>query len=564
MERTRFTSKSLVPNAYGDAQMIASAEMKPNTAPDVPSALGKVADYLETPTAWWIALSLMLMGLLLPLLLVEVPPLTDYPNHLARGLFLAFGADDPATSRMFARNWQIAPNLALDMILPPLLFIMSPLIAGKVLLAIAAILPATGAIALNQACFQRRSLWALGVGLVVYNIPFLLGFINFQLGVGVALWGAAAWIAIGPERPLVRIATGAVFALVAFFSHLFSFAFFGVLIGCAEAAAIYQRGFTSSATLTFAIKRLSAVAGALILPAVLYVVSPLASTGGYVFRNSWVEKIKTLAVPVGGYAPKQTYIILAALALILAILIIKRRLRVAPLVFFALPLLAVVFLLLPTGAKGVFYIDTRIPVMMGFLLFAATMPRKSQSLELGIYLVLTALFVARITLISQNWLSAQSDIQQVRLAMATVTPGSRVLAVDTLSRDAEQEPVRFRVMARSYPGNYWHYASFAYIDHHAFWADAFTLYGQQPVVALPPYNPSSNPGGFPIQNYGLLADPTATGQTKRPSYLTAWPSKFDYILVMNADRDKTLERFLPGKLSFVSRQGFAVLLKVRR
>ena len=534
-----------------------------SSLPNSPRWLRKADELLEKPAAWWIALSLMLLGLVIPLLLVEVPPLADYPNHLARGVFLAFGAGDPVTSHMFAANWQIAPNLALDLILPPLLFVMSPLIAGKVLLAIAALLPATGAIALNQACFKRRSFWALGVGLVVYNVPFLLGFINFQIGVGVALWGAAAWIAIAPERTAQRVIVGAAFALVAFFSHLFSFAFFGTLIGCAEAAAVYSRGPLNRETIPFAIRRLGSVAIALVLPVLLYLVSPLANTRGSVFRNNWVEKIKTLAVPFAGYAPRQTYIILGALAAILALLVFTRKLRIAPLTFFALPLLIVAFFILPTGAKGVFYIDTRIPVMMGFLLFAATMPRRSRNIELGIYSVLTVLFASRILLISQVWLAAQSDVQQVRSALATVTPGSRVLAVDAISPDPNQEPVRFRALARAYPRSYWHYASFAYIDHHAFWADAFTLYGQQPVVSLPTYEPSSNPGAFSMQNYRLLANPAAMGPVKQPTYLTNWQSKFDYILVMNADKDMQLERFLPQKVSFVSRNGFAALLKVK-
>ncbi|RYE97073.1 MAG: hypothetical protein EOO77_39745, partial [Oxalobacteraceae bacterium] len=205
----------------------------------------------DTGGAWWIALGAMLLGLILPLLLVEVPPLTDYPNHLARALFLAFGATDPIMSKMFAANWQIAPNLALDIVLPPLLRIMPPLIAGKVLLGFAAVLPATGAIAFNRACFERRSYWPLAVGLVVYNVPFLLGFINFQIGVGVALWGAAAWVWMARRHPVLGVASGVVFGVAAFFSHLFAFALYALLIGCWEAAVVVQRGLKSDGIVPF-------------------------------------------------------------------------------------------------------------------------------------------------------------------------------------------------------------------------------------------------------------------------------------------------------------------------
>jgi hypothetical protein len=63
----------------------------------------------------------MLAMLLVPVLLVEVPPLTDYPNHLARCYVLAYGGADPILQQMFTEHWRINPNLGIDLILPPLL-----------------------------------------------------------------------------------------------------------------------------------------------------------------------------------------------------------------------------------------------------------------------------------------------------------------------------------------------------------------------------------------------------------------------------------------------------------
>jgi hypothetical protein len=524
------------------------------------SKLGAVAD---TSVAWWLALGAMLLGLIVPLLLVEVPPLADYPNHLARALFLAFGATDPIMSKMFAANWQIAPNLALDIILPPLLRIMPPLIAGKVLLGFAAVLPATGTMAFNRACFERRSYWPLAAGLVVYNVPFLLGFINFQIGVGVAFWGAAAWVWMARRQPVLGVAVGVAFGLAAFFSHLFAFALYALLIGCWEAAVVFQHGLRSDGIVPFTVRRLGYATIALIAPVVLYLVSPLAGTGGAVFRNQWLTKLKTFAVPVAGYSPILTYGILAALGLILAGFLVTRRLRIAPLAFLAFPVLTLVFFALPTGAKGVFYIDTRIPVMMGFLLFAATLPRVPRNAGTAIFLAFAAMFVARMSLISRVWVDAQQDVADVRAVLPAVTPGSRVLAVDALVDTSNGPIVRSRSLAHDYPNSFWHYASFAFIDRRAFWSDAFTLYGQQPVIAQPYYDRSGNPGAFPMQNLQLLNGAGPIPGKPKPSYLTDWPSKFDYILVMNANSNPDLSKFLPGKLRLISKQGFAALFEVR-
>lgn len=239
-----------------------------------------------------------------------------------------------------------------------------------------------------------------------------------------------------------------------------------------------------------------------------------------------------------------------------------RRLRVAPFLLIALPLLFLIFLALPLGAKGVFYIDTRIPVMIGFIVFAATSPRVSRYGGISILIVLTMLFIARMTLISQVWLTGQRDVTAVRSALAPVAPGSRVLAV-AVPFPENRTIAPSRALSHGYPGNFWHYAAFAYIDRRAFWSDAFTIRGQQPVIALQPYAQSSNPNLAKLQDFRALARAEDASPGADIAYLYGWPSKYDYILVMNADAGREWNKFLPDKLDLVSNRGFAVLFKVR-
>ena len=117
--------------------------------------------------------------LLLPLTVVDVPPLLDYPNHLARDYVLALGQHDAFLSRMYAPHWAIIPNLAVDLVLPPLLWIMPVYTAGRILLAGTLLLPVIGAVLYSNAIFGRRSYWTIAVCLVACNGLFLLGFINF-------------------------------------------------------------------------------------------------------------------------------------------------------------------------------------------------------------------------------------------------------------------------------------------------------------------------------------------------------------------------------------------------
>ncbi len=246
---------------------------------------------------WWTGLALMLACLLAPLFLVEVPPLTDYPNHLARAYMLAFGAGDPVLSRMFTIRWELIPNLGLDLVLPSLMHVLTPLAAGRVLVAVAILLPVTGAIALSRACFGRSFLWQLCAGFVGYNTMLLIGLLNFQLAIGVALWGAAAWVWLAPRRPALAVGSGIAIGLAAWVCHLFGFAFYALMIGSFELAGAAERGVATPAALRHSLMRAALLAVTLALPVVLYLETRFAGTGGPTIWPTLSEKLATLLGP---------------------------------------------------------------------------------------------------------------------------------------------------------------------------------------------------------------------------------------------------------------------------
>ena len=190
--------------------------------------------------AWWAALLLLSVVLLAPLLITDVPPLLDYPNYLARFVLLAAARDDPVLGPIFMPHWAIIPNLAADVIVPPLLYLMPVHVAGRCLLGTVLLLNLAGVIALHGALFRRISLWPLASGLVAYNSTFLLGFLNWQVGSGLAMLCAAAWLTWREHRPVITIIGAAMASVALFFCHLLGFVFFFVLIGSAEVYAMRQ------------------------------------------------------------------------------------------------------------------------------------------------------------------------------------------------------------------------------------------------------------------------------------------------------------------------------------
>src|SRR3978361_1818848 len=73
----------------------------------------------RSTSVWWSAVFLICLVLVAPLAVVDVPPLLDYPNHLARAFFWAHVQMFFFFSKMYAPLWAVFPTLAIDLILPP-------------------------------------------------------------------------------------------------------------------------------------------------------------------------------------------------------------------------------------------------------------------------------------------------------------------------------------------------------------------------------------------------------------------------------------------------------------
>jgi hypothetical protein len=190
--------------------------------------------------AWWASLALILAMLLLPLFLADVPPLLDYPNHLARMFVLKHLPGDPVLAQMYEAKWTILPNVGMDFLVLTLLSLLSLNVAGKIFIMLALILPMLGAVMLHRALFGVQSYWPLSTALVAYNMIFLLGFLNFLVGIGLALVASAIWYRQRQQGLLAkRILLALIFALLIFFCHLIAWVFFGLLLLSIEVGAAW-------------------------------------------------------------------------------------------------------------------------------------------------------------------------------------------------------------------------------------------------------------------------------------------------------------------------------------
>ena len=76
----------------------------------------------DTARAFGVAVAYLLLGALTlsPLLWVHIPPLVDYPVHLARMSVLLHDGDGSAIATNYVAHWHLLPNLGMDLVVPVL------------------------------------------------------------------------------------------------------------------------------------------------------------------------------------------------------------------------------------------------------------------------------------------------------------------------------------------------------------------------------------------------------------------------------------------------------------
>ena len=216
---------SLRPKDQACGTLILQNRLRPVVFPAGPAYSMTAPPLADRPFAWWTALSVMFAGLLAPILLVEVPPITDYPNHVAGSYVLAYGQERAILNQMVVADWKIVPNLAIDLVLPPLLRIFPVLIAGRIVLGLCLLIPTSGVVALSYAYFRRRSFFQSGRRIRGFQRVVPIGLNQFpNINRGRTL--GRGWLDFLFQRfPALTCATGIPIAIVVFFLTFSGFSF---------------------------------------------------------------------------------------------------------------------------------------------------------------------------------------------------------------------------------------------------------------------------------------------------------------------------------------------------
>jgi len=358
----------------------------------------------------------------LPLVLTDIAPLVDYPNHLARMYLLAMLDQSPALRQFYVAAWRPIPDLAMDVLVPPLLHFMSLATAGKAFIAATFFLLAGGAAALHHAVFRRWSAWPLLAFLLLYNRLLLWGFLNYLFGLGLAFWALAAWIMLRGRPDAPRFVVGCVLALAVYFAHLMAFGVYGAMILGYELGLLRRERPAWPA----AIRALAIAWLPFVLPLALFALVGGAAPAAFVFGDPW-RKFDLLFSVFDNYDRAFDVACFAVAVAGLAVAFWRGWVRLAPAIAGPLIVLAAIYLLMPSELFGATGADRRLPLVLALLLVAGSDWRSPSRRARRIFLwAALALFVLRLGAVAASWQASGATYARLLAGLDTLPEGSRV------------------------------------------------------------------------------------------------------------------------------------------
>jgi hypothetical protein len=448
-----------------------------------------------------------------------LPPLSDYVNHLARMHVIATLAKNPLLAQYYDIDWQVIPNLTMDLIVPLLGRFMNVYLAGQVFIVAMFAMIIGGTLALNRALIGRWSAMPLFAFPILYNYVFLVGLMNYIFGIGVALWALAGWIAVRERAWPLRMALSAASVVVLFTCHLSALGIYGIGVLSFEIWRLWERR-----SRPWPLRIVDFVAGGVpfLIAAPLFYVSPTMQLAA---SNHWEQrgKIDGLMYAIVDYSDIAAFTLVIVMVASLVWAVRHRVLHFHPLVYVLLVVSGAVYVALPRLLFDTYMADQRVPVGIVFMLFACgDLELRRRLVRRAFMVVLIVMIGARLIEIDYNWSQLSDSTSEFRTSVRRIVPGSKVF-VAYADRSSVGEDVRDLGLV--------HAACIATIERSALVTTLFTVPGKQVLHVKPEYQDFADirDGVPPSLSQLILTADRPLPNT--PKFWRNWP-KFDYLYVL--------------------------------
>jgi hypothetical protein len=366
--------------------------------------------------------ALLCLVSLIPVLVVDMPPLVDLYGHIGRFAVQTDLANRPELQPYYSYEWRLIGNLGADLLVEVLHRWLGLEGAVRAVVILAQLLATLGILAVSREVHGRISPYAIAALPLIYGYPFNFGFLNFALGMALALLAFALWLRLrrlGRERAAGLWLAGA--GVVIWVCHTYGWAFLGLLCGSAMLAEV----IAARAKPVAFVARILGACWPLLLPLVPMLLWRAEAGGAFTGGWSAFHKFNWLFSVM---RTRWAYLDLGSLAFLLGLLvwaIWRKDVRMDGRLSIAAGLSFACFAILPMYVIGSAYADMRLlPYALALALIAAG-PRVTGGRVLGVVTALALVFFA-----GRSVTTAAAYVEQDR-AVAEVTP-----ALDSIPRGA--------------------------------------------------------------------------------------------------------------------------------
>lgn len=421
--------------------------------------------------AYWLLFALISLLLCLPFWTTQYVPMVDLPNHLARAYILHHYDDVAAYQAMYDRVAEPLPNLAFDLVVPPLLYFFDIHVAGKIFLTLMLLLFSVGCHLLGTSIHGRPTWLALPSIFFIYNTMLIYGFVNYLFGLGMFLITLAVWLRWRKRWNLNTFVIVSLLAFACYVSHLSAYLFLGLAL-----STITFFDFIRAKSIT---KKM--VMGLLPLLPPLAVFLTYVKSGGETKQVAWfvnysvVAKLAHLSYMIQTYNRLWEIVIaLVMLVIILITVLYARNWQIGLAILVTCCGLGLLFLVCPEGIFQTALADVRFVPPAAVLMLVALNFQVDKRIGKWALLLFLAVSLIRVGSIGYEWSKIDEKIAAQVAAFNRFEDGAKVYPL--VSRPAGYDRKKYMV-----DRSFWHIIHYSTIDRHTFSSTLFAIKGQQPI-----------------------------------------------------------------------------------
>jgi hypothetical protein len=397
---------------------------------------------------------------IIPIFLHPSVPGVDTPNHLARLQVLATLHERPALQDFYKINFVILPNLAIDLLITPILMLtkINALILMKIFIANMIGLMGFGFAWVNREMTGKWSAYGLFGLCFAYSYILAFGFINYLFGIALGLICFALCLRLDPKpfsQNLFLVVAGPLLAL----NHLMAFGLFAL-------SFVGHRLFKPD----HSFQGWPGLGIGTIIVLVLIKLSPVPQQAE-VYWRPFGEHLLRLASPLVFGIEWRDFLFEGVLLALIAYGAYKRSFKI-PLEAKATGILfLLISLFAPHQAFTSAFIFTRIPVWLIMIYFASVeLPLRRVSV------VLTILTLRSLDM-GSRFLTMNPDIDQMKADLLQIPAGS--LVYNSVAQGSAP------MLPRGWNPSLLHADCLLLLEKDVYISNLFTIEAQQPLIDQP-------------------------------------------------------------------------------